>query len=229
MLYKSNTSGEGFLFATLRGFSVIDARLGTKEELRLAIGKSGSVVRYLDRNDGVKQMDSDEGDVPEEVELQSAASMLILDAIFRNSLTSVTVCIQRPKLLVALDFLLVVVEFFVPSVGNMLSSEENNNPLLGDGAIILDEPVFFQPSSVFYLSSKKPLIVDDERFDHFIYDGKGGQLYLRNTEARTISDSALEPVIFVGNGKRLQFKNVAVMVWLFDWGAFLIFLFPLYN
>nr|CAB3500118.1 unnamed protein product [Digitaria exilis] len=43
LLYKSNTRGESFLYATLKGFSVFDDREGTKDELRLAIGKSATV------------------------------------------------------------------------------------------------------------------------------------------------------------------------------------------
>jgi len=213
MLYKSNTCGEGFLFATLKGFSVIDAREGTKEELRLAIGKSGTIVRSLDGDNYVQHLiDTEEGNVSMELGPQPVPSMLILDANFRNTLTSVSLCIQRPILLVALDFLLAIAEFFVPSVGNMLSSGEDNDPLLVGGAIILDRPVYSQPASIFSISSQKPLIVDDEKFDHFIYDGKGGQLYLQNTDGSSLSDSAPEPIIYVGNGKSLQFKNVTIMV-----------------
>lgn len=215
MLYKSNTCGEGFLFATLRGFSVIDAREGTKEELRLAIGKSGTIgYRSFDGdNDAQHMVGTQEEELSDEPGHQPVPSMLILDAIFRNSLTSVSMCIQRPKLLVALDFLLAVAEFFVPSVRSMLSSGEDKDPLLVGGAIILDQPVYVQPTSILSLSPQKPLIVDDERFDHFIYDGKGGQLYLQNAEGRTLSDPATEPIIYVGNGKRMQFKNVTVVVY----------------
>ncbi|ONK73416.1 uncharacterized protein A4U43_C04F31270 [Asparagus officinalis] len=213
MLYKANTCGEGFLFATLRGFSVIDGREGTKEELRLAIGKSGAVghrsVYVEDNSQHLK--DPQEGEILKKIGNQPVASMLILDAIFKNALTSVSLCIQRPKLLVALDFLLAIAEFFVPSVRDTLSSGEDNNPLLIGGAIILNQPVYVQPASVFYLCPKKPLIVEAERFDHFVYDGNGGQLYLQDAEGRTLSDCATEPIIYVGSGKRLQFKNITIV------------------
>ncbi|XP_065619172.1 uncharacterized protein LOC112023786 [Quercus suber] len=43
LLYKSNTLGEGFLSATLKGFTVIDDREGTEQEFKLAIGKPENI------------------------------------------------------------------------------------------------------------------------------------------------------------------------------------------
>lgn len=215
LLYKSNSFGEGFLFATLKGFSVIDAREGIKDEFRLAIGNSWSTGRTL--------FNVDSGDIPKPTYSadkskdnnhghQPIPSMLILDATFRNSSTNVSLCVQRPKLLVALDFLLAIAEFFVPSLQSILSDEEERTPLPLINAIILDQKIYVQSSSVLSLSPQKPLIVDDEKFEHFIYDGKGGKLILQSWDGRNVSDNTTGIIIHVGNGKRLQFKNVTIVV-----------------
>lgn len=214
LLYKSNTLEEGFLFATLKGFSVIDEREGTKEELRLAIGKSGTIgdtSLHHDGDDTESLIDSAERKIQKEHGVEPIPSMLIFDATFRKSSTNISLCIQKPKLLVALDFLLAMVEFFVPSVQSLLSNDEDNDPLHVTDAIVLDHPMYTQPDSVFSLSPRKPLIVDDERFDHFIYDGKGGKLYLQDKEGKNISSPCSETIIFVGSGKSLQFRNVTIM------------------
>ncbi|KAK8950503.1 hypothetical protein KSP40_PGU008212 [Platanthera guangdongensis] len=212
LLFKSNSFSEGFLFATIKDFLVIDAREGIKDEFRLAIGKSWSAdstlfdadgddfsksTHYVEKNNG-----DDFGDKP-------IPPMLILDATTRDSSTNISLCVQRPKLLVALDFLLAIAEFFVPSLHSMLSNDEESAPL--PLAIILDQQIFVQPSSVFSLSPQKPLIVDDEKFEIFIYDGKGGKLYLKDRDGRNISDITSEIIIHVGNQKRLQFKNVTIV------------------
>ncbi|XP_039123130.1 uncharacterized protein LOC120259563 isoform X5 [Dioscorea cayenensis subsp. rotundata] len=213
LLYKSNSSGESYLFATLRGFSVIDDREGTKEESKLAIGKSGSITfesLFYDGDDIQRLNHSREKDALEYFGFEPIPSMLILDILFRKSSIDISLSIQRPKLLVALDFLLAITEFFTPSLRATLSNEEDDLLYIA-GAIILDQPVYFQPSPEFSISPQKPLIADDERFDHFIYDGKGGRLYLRDREGKVLSVPRLETVIYIGNGKKLQFKNVTIV------------------
>lgn len=216
LLYKSNSSGESYLFATLRGFSVIDDREGTKEESKLAIGKSGSITfesLFYDGDDIQRLNHSREKDALEYFGFEPIPSMLILDILFRKSSIDISLSIQRPKLLVALDFLLAITEFFTPSLRATLSNEEDDLLYIA-GAIILDQPVYFQPSPEFSISPQKPLIADDERFDHFIYDGKGGRLYLRDREGKVLSVPRLETVIYIGNGKKLQFKNVTIVVFI---------------
>lgn len=213
LLYKSNTLEEAFLFATLKGFSVIDEREGTKEELRLAIGKSGTIGHTDCCYDVTESLiDSAERKLQKQHVVEPIPSMLIFDATFRKSSTNISLCIQKPKLLVALDFLLAIVEFFVPSVRSVLLNDDDNDPLHITDAIVLYHPIYTQPDSVFFLSPRKPLIVDDERFDHFIYDGHGGKLYLQDKEGKNLSSPSLETIVYVGNGKRLQFKNVTIMV-----------------
>ena len=207
LLYKSNTLGEGFLSASLKGFSVIDDRVGTEEEFRLAIG----MPKNLSIADTNGQLISN-ANVTKENNIKPFPTMLLLDAKFGQFSTSVSVCLQRPQLLVALDFLLALVEFFVPTVGSMLTNEENKKSLHMVDALILDKSTYTQSSAQFSLSPVKPLIADDEKFDHFIYDGNGGVLHLKDREGVDLSAPSNEAMIYVGNGKRLQFKNVLIKV-----------------
>ncbi|XP_068635813.1 uncharacterized protein [Aristolochia californica] len=213
LLYKSNLLVEGFLFATLKGFRVIDDREGTVPQYRLAIGKPdyleidfvSNVAEDKDQLMAHSKENTENGE-----KVVPSLTMLILDAKFGQSSTQVSLFIQRPQMLVALDFLLAIVEFFVPTVRGVLSNEESDNLLLISSAIILDEEIYRQPSTEFTLSPKRPLVVVDERFDHFVYDGKGGTLYLEDSDGIELSKPSPEPIIFVGSGKSLQFKNVTV-------------------
>ncbi|XP_042953951.1 uncharacterized protein LOC122290372 isoform X2 [Carya illinoinensis] len=207
LLYKSSTLGEGFLSATLKGFTVIDDREGTEQEFKLAIGRAENSCLHIgtcDENEHVVV-----ANVFGENDVKPVPPMLILDAKFTKLTTSVSFCVQRPQMLVALDFLLAVVEFFVPSVGNMLSNEEDTKSVVID-AIILDQSIYRQPSAEASLSPERPLIADDERFDLFVYDGNGGVLFLKDRQGFNLSAPSTEPIIYVGNGKKLHFKNVVI-------------------
>lgn len=213
LLYKSNTLGEGFLSATLKGFSVIDNREGTAEEFRLAIGKPENISYdgpHLVTDDGNQNIL--DANVIKGNDVKPVTTMLILDAKFGQSTSYVSVSLQRPQLLVALDFLLAVVEFFVPTIGDLLSNDEDKSYVHKVDAIILDQSIYSQPSAELSLSPQRPLIVDDERFNHFIYDGKGGILYLKDRQGFTLSQPSMEAIIHVGSGKKLQFKNVVIKV-----------------
>ncbi|XP_019086561.1 PREDICTED: uncharacterized protein LOC104718635 [Camelina sativa] len=207
LLYKSNTHDEGFLTATLKGFSVIDNREGTGKEFRLAVGRPAD----LDFEESHFLTDEDQGltqsHVTKESDIRPFPSMLTLDAQFGQLSTFVSVSIQRPQLLVALDFLLAVVEFFVPTIGSVLSSEEDKNLNMVD-AIIMDKSIYKQQTAEAFLSPLGPLIVEDEKFDNFVYDGNGGTLYLKDRNGGILSSPSTEPIIYVGSGKRLQFRNV---------------------
>ncbi|GAB4857735.1 hypothetical protein Ancab_015642 [Ancistrocladus abbreviatus] len=211
LLYKSTTIGEGFLSATLKSFNVLDDREGTLEEFRLAIGKPKS-IGYSSPNSVTadeRQQMLDRG-VPNGIDIDIVPTMLIFDAKFGQECTSVSLCVQRPQLLVALDFLLAVVEFFVPTIRGVLSSEEDDTSMHLSEAIILNHSTFTQPAAEFSLSPQRPLVADDERFEHFVYDGNGGILLLKDRQGFNLSSPSTEAVIYVGNGKKLQFKNVVV-------------------
>ncbi|KAK3153327.1 hypothetical protein QOZ80_2BG0170820 [Eleusine coracana subsp. coracana] len=213
LLYKSNTQEESFIYATLKGFSVFDDREGTKDELRLAIGKSATVrdTSSVDGYDNLNEFDSGERRIQQDLGLKPIPSMLILDAIFRKSSSSVSLCVQRPKFLVALDFLLAIVEFFVPSARSLLSNDENKDLLHMISPVVLNDQIFYQEQSTFSLSPQNPLIVDNERFDHFVYDGKGGKLYLLDRSGKILSSPSSECFVHVLGRKRLQFRNVTIV------------------
>ncbi|KAL3817950.1 hypothetical protein ACJIZ3_003855 [Penstemon smallii] len=208
LLYKSDTIGDGFLSATLKDLTVVDNREGTEQELRLAIGKP-DMTGYNPSQSKIDNMDDKAvaTNIPTDSSTKFIPAMLIFDARFCEDSTFLFLCIQRPQLLVALDFLLAIVEFFVPTIrGEQL--EENANSFVD--ALILDQQTFHQPTAEFSISPQKPLVADDERFDIFIYDGKGGTLYLKDRHGSNLSCPSMEALVYVGNGKKLQFRNVTV-------------------
>ncbi|XP_024994007.1 uncharacterized protein LOC112527539 isoform X2 [Cynara cardunculus var. scolymus] len=210
VLYKANTLGGGLLSMTLKGFTVHDDREGTEEELRLAVRQPKS-LRY---SPDLEALNEDSQMVTENVvkddEILGVPTMLILDANFSQYSTSLSLCIQRPQLLVALDFLMAVAEFFVPTVRGMLSNDEDEKSSYVVDALVLDKPTFNQSNEVLILSPQKPLVVDDEAFDHYTYDGRGGTLLLQDREGQMIVSTSVETIIYIGSGKRLQFKNVTI-------------------
>ncbi|KAI4338425.1 hypothetical protein MLD38_023489 [Melastoma candidum] len=210
LLYNSNVASESFLSASIGSFTVVDDREGTEEGLRLAIRNSNDINNNLVTS---RKWRTSANDATYDTDVKPVPTMLILDANFSHSSTSMSLFIQRPHLLVALDFLLAVVEFFVPTVGNILADEDGERSLaliLGD-AIILDQSLYLQPSREFSLSPLRPLIVDDERYDLFVYDGQGGTLYLTDKQGHILSGPSMDAIIYVGNSKKLQFKNVVIM------------------
>ncbi|XP_042024109.1 uncharacterized protein LOC121771392 [Salvia splendens] len=213
LLYKSNTVGEGFLSTTLKDLIVVDDREGTEKELRLAVGKP-NVGEYNHRATMLNNKDHNVVDSNSLVEgaRKYTPAILILDARFYEKSTFVSLCIQRPQLLVALDFLLDIAEFFVPTVRGEMLYDDNANFSPSVHALIIDQPVFHQPSHEFSISPKKPLVADDDRLDLFIYDGGGGVLYLKDRHGLNISGPSIEPLVYVGNGKRLQFRNVTIKI-----------------
>lgn len=212
LLYKSNTAGKGFLSATLQGFSVFDDREGVEQEFRLAIGKPQNIgASPLNAFSYYQNQDSVNSGITKGNNFEPVPTMLMVDMKFGQDSTFVSLCVQRPQLLVALDFLLAVVEFFVPTVSSMLSYDEHNRSHMLE-AIIMDQSIYKQSCAEFSLSPQKPLIVDDESFDHFVYDGDGGILYLKDRQGFNISAASSEAIIYVGSGKKLQFRNVVIKV-----------------
>ncbi|PWA96948.1 pleckstrin (PH) domain superfamily protein [Artemisia annua] len=209
VLYKADTLGEGLLSATLKGFTVNDDREGTEEELRLAVRQPKS-IRYSPDHEIVNGDNEMVNANVKYEEILGVPTMLILDAKFSQHSTTLSLCIQRPQLLVALDFLMAVAEFFVPTVRDILSNDEDEKSSFVVDALILEKPTFSQSDEVFTLSPQKPLMVDGEDCDHYTYDGRGGTLLLQDREGEMISSTSVETIIYIGSGKRLQFKNVTI-------------------
>lgn len=212
-----------------------DDREGTEQEFRLAIGgpeNIGSSPLHSAAVDDEPQQNNHQNIVRDN-DAKPVPTMLILDVKFSQLSTFVSLCIQRPRLLVALDFLLAVAEFFVPTVGNVLSNDEDTKSFQVIDALILDEPIYKQPSAEVSLSPQRPLIADDERYDHFVYDGGGGMIYLKDRNGVNLTSPSAEAIIFVGSGKKLQFKNVVIKVFIstrfflplyFSWSVSLSFI-----
>jgi len=145
----------------------------------------------------------------------SNLTMLILDYRWRSSFQSFVIRIQQPRILVVLDFLLPVVEYFVPSLGTITGREESldpkNDPLMRADDIILSDHVFLQRENFIQLSPVRQLIVDGCGIDEFIYDGCGGTISLcEEFDKKGQVYSGI--IIIIGHGKRLRFKNVKIEV-----------------
>ncbi|KAL9231233.1 hypothetical protein vseg_006486 [Gypsophila vaccaria] len=210
LLYKSTNVGEGSISVTLQSFNVLDDREGTHEQYRLAIGQPKSIEynsSSFKKDEAGKKSDSIDSSV---LENTAVATMLIFDATLNEQSSSICLCVQRPQLLVALDFLLAAAEFFVPTVRDVLSSDESDVSMNLVDAIMVKNSTFTQPSAEFLLTPQRPLIVDDEKFDHYVYDGNGGTLLLKDSQGSYISPPCKEGVIFVGDGKKLMFRNVVI-------------------
>ncbi|XP_071692229.1 uncharacterized protein [Rutidosis leptorrhynchoides] len=210
MLYKASTLGEGLLSATLKGFTVNDDREGTEEELRLAVRQPKSIRHSPDYEVVNEDNEMVKPDVVKYNEILGLPTMLILDVKISPYSTSLSLCIQRPQLLVALDFLMAVAEFFVPTVRDILSNDEDEKSSHVVDALVLDKQTFSQSDEVFTLSPQRPLVVDHEDFDHYTYDGRGKTLLLHDREGQMITSTTVETVICIGCGKRLKFKNVTI-------------------
>lgn len=213
LLYKSSSDEESLVMATLQNFSVTDDREGTVQEFRRAIGKADNIEYaplhwvHTDSQDSVEQRNNT---LLSSFDCNPVTTMLILDVKLSKSSQKISFCIQRPQLLVALDFLLAVAEFFVPSITSISSDDNVENPVDMSGGIILEQPVYCQCHDEVTISPTRPLVADDERYDSFIYDGKGGRLRLVNRHGADLAEPSREALLFIGSGKKLQFKNLII-------------------
>ncbi|KAL6841988.1 hypothetical protein ACP4OV_028188 [Aristida adscensionis] len=198
--YRTSSMLEMDLYVSILKFSIHDIRPDTKSEMRLMLGSYSEASNLCSEDPS-----ADVG--------VSNLTMLILDYRSRSSFQSVVIRIQQPRILVVLDFLLPVVEYFVPSLGTITGREESldpkNDPLMRSDDIILSEPVFFQRESVIHLSPGRQLIVDGCDIDEFVYDGCGGTISLSEEFDRK-GQLCSGTIIIVGRGKTLRFKNVKI-------------------
>jgi vacuolar protein sorting-associated protein 13A/C len=139
--------------------------------------------------------------------------MLVMDAKISPTLQLISVRMQRPRLLVAFDFLLAVAEFFIPSVHTILSEGKGDeNPLDMKGGIFLSEPAHKQAFKDVEISPSKPLVADCDTVNEYVYDGQGNHLRLLNRNGTDLSEFSPEALIFIGDGKRLIFRNIIIQV-----------------
>ncbi|KAJ1696999.1 hypothetical protein LUZ63_005511 [Rhynchospora breviuscula] len=211
--YRTTSLLEMDLFVSIPKFFVLDIRPDTKPEMQLMLGSDScdnSKPKF-----GPQEMSLD-------TRLNSNApgdgtcnlTMLIMDYRCRTSFQSFVIRIQQPHVLVVLDFLLAVVEYFVPSLGMITGREEamdpKNDPLTNSDDIIVHEPVFKQSVNIVYLSPARQLIVDGVDVEEFVYDGCGGVLSLSDEFERKGQWYSGDTVIMIGPGKSLRFKNVKI-------------------
>jgi len=138
--------------------------------------------------------------------------MIVIDAKLGPTQQEVSLRIQRPRVVVAFDFLLAVGEFFVPSMLGLLAEKGEENPLDMKKGIFLNNRVYKQAVKEIRISPKKPLVADYEGVQEYIYDGQGNTLRLLNRYNEDLSTFSPEALIFVGDGKRLIFRNVVIQV-----------------
>lgn len=143
---------------------------------------------------------------------RSGLTMLVVDAKLSPTQQEVSLRIQRPRVVVAFDFLLAVGEFFVPSMHTMLPENGEENALDMKKGTFLNNRVYKQTVKEIRISPKRPLVADYEGVQEYIYDGQGNTLRLLNRHNEDLSMFSPEVLIFVGDGKRLIFRNVVIQV-----------------
>ncbi|ONK67151.1 uncharacterized protein A4U43_C06F16540 [Asparagus officinalis] len=215
--YRSTSMSEMDLYVTIPKFTILDIRPDTKPEMRLMLGPYGDISKPDSLSPLAAPLSPTNAGSMENLETAtdtdvSNLTMLVMDYRWRSSLQSLVIRVQQPRILVVLDFLLAVVEFFVPRLGAITGRQETlhseNDPLKICGDIILSEPVYMQQDDVVQLSPRRQLIADGFGTDEFTYDGRGGTISLN--EELDVEQSYSGAIIIIGRGKKLRFKNVKI-------------------
>jgi vacuolar protein sorting-associated protein 13A/C len=206
------------LYVTLPKLSVVDLRADTKPEMRLMLGSmsdvdgaAGSGVDTASSNRGVNGASHAEGPTSPQL------TMLVMDMRLKRDSQAIMIRVQRPRLLVVVDFLIAIGEFFVPSLGSITGRDEamdvSNDPVTQRDFLRLQSAYYLQSEDLVSLSTDRQLVADAYDIDEFVYDGGGHSLLLDIQEDLT-SDSQweLEPMIFIGCNKHLRFKNIHIKV-----------------
>ncbi|OVA16691.1 Peroxin/Ferlin domain [Macleaya cordata] len=217
--YRMTSMSETDLYVTIPIFSVIDIRPDTRPEMRLMLGSSSDISKQDSTGNfpiGFSNVDSMRKNLEAPPGLDIPIStMLLMDYRFRASSQSYVVRLQQPRVLVVLDFLLAVGEFFVPSLGAITGREETldpkNDPITRNNNIVLNSPVYKQRDDVVHLSPNRQLIADVLGVDEYTYDGCGQTIFLsEGADLKETSTSRFHPIIVIGRGKRLRFVNVKI-------------------
>lgn len=205
--YRSTTTLEKDIFVTVQRISLSDTRVGTRPEMRLAVG----TVSDADSKQMASQVlgGANTGG--------SLMTMIVVNMEYRKGSSLTTIRLQRPRLLVAMDFLLAFGEFFVPSLAAMTGKDSEKDaredPAGTQKGILLEGGTYYQQEGTVYLSPQKRLLADNPGIKEYIYDGQGNTLWLLEDECGTgISGPGQGPLIIVGNGNTLTFKNIFIQV-----------------
>eukprot|EP01018_Ginkgo_biloba_P025446 Gb_15429 [translate_table: standard] len=226
--YRTTSVSEMDLYVSLPKLSILDLRPSTKPEMRLMLGSMADVEKNGIRNncgtsidqwmpsdslmhDGLTKMDPwepNKSDVPK-------LTMFVMDWRLKPDSQAFVVRMQQPRLLVVLDFLLAVGEYFVPALGSITGREEamdaQNDPIIMNDHIRLNTPLYRQEEDMVFLSPDRQLIADAYHVEEFTYDGCGNTICLiEPDDIRQNSCAGFQPLIIVGYGKKLHFKNVRI-------------------
>ncbi|PTQ34792.1 hypothetical protein MARPO_0076s0036 [Marchantia polymorpha] len=214
--YCTTTAQEMDIYVTVPKLSVVDLRADTKPEMRLMLGSMSDVDSVS--SSGVSMINN-RGDnsrgMPSESSANSELTMLVMDMRYKRDSSTVVIRVQRPRLLVVVDFLLAVGEFFVPSLASITGRDEamdvSNDPVTLHDYIRLNDSIYTQVEDTVVLSAERQLVADAHDVDEFVYDGGGKTLFLDITEDISRYPKVdLEPIIFVGRFKHLRFKNIRI-------------------
>lgn len=208
------------LYVTVPKFSVLDVRPGTKPEMRLMLGSAAEALKHVSAGKfpflkkGSFRISESEAGLHMELPL---STMFLMDYRWRNSSQSFVVRVQQPRVLVVPDFLLAVCEFFVPALGTITGREETmdpkNDPVGRLNSIVLSKPIYRQIDDVVHLSPSRQLVADCSSIDEYTYDGCGKTISLsEETNGKELHWEGPLPIIIIGCGKRLRFRNVKIEV-----------------
>ncbi|CAI5481287.1 unnamed protein product [Closterium sp. Yama58-4] len=133
--------------------------------------------------------------------------MLILESQFTGDVQSLSLRIQRPRLLLAPPFISHLVSFFTRSED--VEAVSASVPQWRDAFHLHTPYTLQQAPGVLEISSQRPLVADVPEVSAFTFDGNEGSIELVCAE-RTEATAAEAPLIIVGPGKHLRFKNVHI-------------------
>ncbi|KAH7429919.1 hypothetical protein KP509_09G071400 [Ceratopteris richardii] len=204
--YRSTSLQEITVLLTLPRLCLLDLRPNTKPEMRLMLGSMADA-----ESDVLYNMLS--------TELRAANTqppMLVMDTKLKLDSQAFIIRIQRPRILVVLDFIISVSKFFVPSLAAVTHKDKEldpeHDPLGLQQHLRLTTAHFKQEATVMTFSTKKRLIVDYPGIDVFTYDGCGNTMVLDIDDTKISSVPIAEPIIIVSAGKALNFKNIKIKV-----------------
>jgi vacuolar protein sorting-associated protein 13A/C len=205
--YRMTPNNVSVINATLLRLHLLDLRDSTEESMRYLLG---STVEFDPGHP--LHASSETGEKP-------LLTLLVLDAQISPDSYTVSVRLQRPRVLVVVDFLLAVGQFFLPHMamlpGGGAADEGKGHqldPLGTQNDIRLKGGVFEQEEEELALSPGRQLVVDSPGEDDYVYDGKGGTLVLKDQEGNVLHAPPTTPLIIIGPSKRLRFCNVKIKV-----------------
>ncbi|CAI5497894.1 unnamed protein product, partial [Closterium sp. Naga37s-1] len=133
--------------------------------------------------------------------------MLILESEFTGDVQSMSLRIQRPRLLLAPPFISHLSSFFTRSED--VEAVSAAVPRWEDAFHLHTPYTLQQAPGVLEISSQKPLVADAPGVSSFTFDGNGGFIELL-AAGLTEATAAEASLIIVGPGKHLRFKKVHI-------------------